>query len=332
MYEKLVSVENLSKHFHLKKGLFSQKPVCVRAVNNVSFSVYKGETVGLVGESGCGKSTTGKTILNLLSPSSGRVCFEDRTIFDVEGKQFISKSEMLKLRRKMQIIFQDPYACLDPRKTIGDIVGEGLRLDPSLSPTKRMDIVRNILEKCGLGEDCLLKYPHQFSGGQRQRIGIARALSVNPQFVVCDEPTAALDVSIQSQILNLMIHLKKEFQLSYLFISHDLTIVENFCDRICVMYLGFIVEEAQSKELFADPRHPYTKALLAAVPRFGKAFSADENILEGEIPSPSNIPCGCPFHTRCPHSTDICKETNPPLTAVNENHKVACHLSFQKIP
>lgn len=321
--DKLLVVEGLKKHFPIHKGIFSSSGGSVKAVDGVSFSLKRGETLALVGESGCGKSTVGKTILQLYPATGGRVSFRGEELFSIEDGRKISKEKLLELRRSMQIIFQDPYACLDPRMTIQDIVTEGIKKHEKLSISERRERAIELLRDCGMGEESLLKYPHQFSGGQRQRIGIARALSLNPEFIVCDEPTAALDVSIQSQILNLMLKLKEERGLSYLFISHDLNIVRDFSNKICVMYLGRVVEWAPAKTLFKHPLHPYTKGLLASVPQFEAGRRRVEIVLKGELPSPSNPPKGCLFHTRCPYARDVCLEV-PPLEKVENDHYVAC--------
>lgn len=326
MSDYILQVENLKKYFPIKKGFFSKTVGHVKAVDGVDFNIEKGKSLGLVGESGCGKSTTGRTILNLLSPTGGKVEFNGKTIYDVDKNIYLDKSEMLALRKDIQIIFQDPYACLDPRMNIEKIVSEGIRKHSKLSKQESREKVEHLLELCGLGREQISKYPHQFSGGQRQRIGIARALSLNPKFIVCDEPTAALDVSIQSQILNLMIKLKKDFGLTYLFISHDLSVVKNFCDEICVMYLGTIVEKSKSKELYENTLHPYSKALISAVPSFDPEKRTERKLLEGDIPSPANPPKGCRFNTRCPYVKKICKESRPELKDVGSGHLVACHL------
>lgn len=326
MNDDILVVEGLKKYFPIKKGFFSKTTNYVKAVDGVDFVLKRGQTLGLVGESGCGKSTTGRTILNLLSPTEGKVVFDGKVLFDVKNNIYLNKSEMLSLRKDIQIIFQDPYACLDPRMNVEKIVSEGIRKHKTVKEKEIKEKVEELLELCGLGRDQLSKYPHQFSGGQRQRIGIARALSLDPKFIVCDEPTAALDVSIQSQILNLMIELRHKFQLSYLFISHDLSVVRNFCDEICVMYLGTIVEKAKSEELFKNTLHPYSKALLSAVPSFDPEKRVKRQLLEGDIPSPANPPIGCRFNTRCPYAKSICKEIRPELKNMGSEHLVACHL------
>lgn len=325
MAENILEVKNLKKYFSASQGLFSRKNSYIKAVDDVSFSIKKGECFGLVGESGCGKSTTGRTILNLLEPTGGSVKFEDTLLYDVENKSKISKSEMLKLRRDMQIIFQDPFASLDPRMNVGAIIAEGIKKHGIASGKEALEMAANLLELCGLNKDNINKYPHEFSGGQRQRIGIARSLALKPKFVIGDEPIAALDVSIQAQILNLMSELKENLGLTYLFISHDLGIVRYFCDHIGVMYLGSLVEQGTSEELFKNQLHPYTKALLSAIPAAKPGLKKKRIILQGDIPSPANPPLGCKFHTRCIYAKDICKTETPKLEHVGGDHYVACH-------
>lgn len=325
MNENILDVKNLKKFFPINKGIFSKNQSFVKAVDNVSFNVQKGECFGLVGESGCGKSTTGRTILNLLEPTGGKVTFENKTIYDVDNKFKVSSSEMLKLRRDMQIIFQDPFACLDPRMNVGSIISEGIKKHKLASGKEALDMAAELLELCGLRRDALSRYPHEFSGGQRQRIGIARSLALKPKFIVADEPIAALDVSIQAQVLNLMSDLKENLGLTYLFISHDLGIVRYFCDNIGVMYLGSMVEKSTSKELFENQLHPYTKALLSAIPAEKPSLRKKRIILQGDVPSPINPPSGCKFHTRCAYAADICKSSVPQLEEFNKNHSVACH-------
>ncbi|MBZ9624896.1 ABC transporter ATP-binding protein [Clostridium sp. FP2] len=323
----LLQVENLKKYFPVKKGFFSRASEYVKSVDGVSFKITKGKIIGLVGESGCGKSTTGRTILNLLEPTSGSVVFENKVIFDVENKIRISKKDMLNIRKDMQIIFQDPYSSLDPHMNIGDILAEGLKKHNIIAAKDSLDKSKEILELCGLNSSYVNRYPHEFSGGQRQRIGIGRALSTNPKFIVCDEPTAALDVSIQSQILNLMMDLKDKLDLTYLFISHNLNVVRFFCDEICVMYLGVIVEKTTTEELFKNPLHPYTKALLSSIPISHPSMKRDRVHLKGIIPNPINLPNGCRFHTRCPYARPICSEQVPEYKELCTNHFVACHLN-----
>lgn len=326
MTVNLLEVKNLKKYFPIIGGVFSKKIGDVKAVDDISFNIKKGEIYGLVGESGCGKSTTGRTILNLTKPTSGSVKFEGKLIFDIEKKFNTNKKEMSSLRRDMQIIFQDPYASLDPRMNVGSIISEGLKKHNIAKGKESMDMAKELLELCGLRGSYVNKYPHEFSGGQRQRIGIARSLALKPKFIVCDEPIAALDVSIQAQVLTLMQELKEKFGLTYLFISHDLGVIKYFCDRIAVMYLGSFVEVATSEALFDNPVHPYTKALLSAVPKSDPTTKRDRIILEGDVPSPANPPKGCKFHTRCSHVMDICKEAPPRTREVEPGHFVSCHL------
>lgn len=320
MDEELLKVENLTKHFPIKKGLFSKTVGAVKAVDGVSFSVREGETFGLVGESGCGKSTTGRMILRLMEPTDGQVIYKGENI------QLLAKDRMQKLRREMQIIFQDPYSSLDPRFTIAKTIGEVLDIHQINSGKERTDRIVQLLEAVGLGAQHLNRYPHEFSGGQRQRIGIARALALHPSLVVCDEPVSALDVSVQAQIVNLMQDLQKERKLTYLFISHDLSVVHHMCDRIAVMYIGKIVETADKKTLFERPAHPYTQALLSAIPVADPVETRQRIVLEGDIPSPANPPTGCRFHTRCSYVTEVCKTVEPPLKEISKGHHVACHL------
>lgn len=325
--DKILEVKNLKKHFLMNKEIFKKNKSYLKAVEDVSFSIIKGKTLALVGESGCGKSTTGKIILNLLKATGGKVVFDNKVLFDIEEKKFICEKELRMLRRDMQIIFQDPYSSLNPRKNINYIVSEGIikhKLAGSKSKCKDMAI--NYLSKCGINDDVLDRYPHEFSGGQRQRIGIARALALNPKFIVCDEPTAALDVSVQSQILNLMLDLKEEYGLTYLFISHNLNVVKNFSDDIGVMYLGSLVESGNTKEIFKSPLHPYTKALISSVPKSHPLEKRERIILKGEIPNGVDIPKACRFNTRCPYAKDICKQQCPQFKEIENGHFVACHL------
>jgi len=291
----------------------------------VSFVIKRGEILGLVGESGSGKTTVGKTVLNLLNPTGGSAVFEGQTLFDVENGKQITRHDMNLLRRNMQMVFQDPYSCLDPRMNVEKIITEGIAKFNICSKSEMHRRAEELICECGLDVDSLKKFPHQFSGGQRQRIGIARAISMGPKFIVCDEPTAALDVSIQSQILNLMLSLKERHGMSYLFISHNLGIVEHFCTRVCVMYLGSIVESAPSSVLFGNCVHPYTKALLDSTPSVREGRSKQRMLLTGEIPSPANPPSGCKFHPRCPHADDRCRCEVPVLRDLGGDHQVACH-------
>ena len=325
MSENLLEVKGLVKHFPITRGILFQKQVgAVQAVNGLSFTIKKGETLGLVGESGCGKSTTGRLILRLIEPTAGSVQFEGRDVLA------LNKREMRELRRDMQIVFQNPYASLDPRMTVGDSIAEPLRVHGTHKGAALNNRVRELLDRVGLNAQYADRYPHEFSGGQRQRIGIARALAINPKFVVCDEPVSALDVSVQAQVLNLMSDLQKEFGLTYLFIAHNLSTVQHISDRVAVMYLGNMMELAASEELYANPKHPYTQALLSAVPVPDpvemKERVKQRIILQGDIPSPTNPPSGCVFHTRCPYAMDVCKSKTPPFRDIGQEHFVACHL------
>jgi oligopeptide/dipeptide ABC transporter ATP-binding protein len=326
MDKAILEVRNLKKYFPITGGLLSRKIGDVKAVDDISFKINKGEIFGLVGESGCGKSTTGRSILNLLNPTSGYVEFDGKVLFDSENDHAISKNEMRQMRKKMQIIFQDPSMSLDPRMSAGSIVSEGLKEHKIYDKNEIAGKTAEILEKCGLNKAFINKYPHEFSGGQKQRIGIARALALKPSFIVCDEPIAALDVSIQAQILKLMKSLKDEFELTYLFISHDLSVVKYFCDSIGVMYLGSFVEKASSKALFANPMHPYTKSLLSAVPKSNPREKKERILLKGDIPSPVNPPSGCKFHTRCPVAMEKCSKEIPVMKELEKDHFVSCHL------
>ncbi|KZE37875.1 dipeptide/oligopeptide/nickel ABC transporter ATP-binding protein [Bhargavaea cecembensis] len=320
MKEPLLKVEGLKKHFPVRKGALGRVKGHVKAVDGVSFEVLPGETLGIVGESGCGKSTTGRLLMRLLEPSGGKVTFDGRELTALGG------DEMRKVRRDIQMVFQDPYASLNPRHTIGKILEEPLLVHGMKDPKERKRKVREFLEIVGLSGYHSSRYPHQFSGGQRQRIGIARALMTNPKLIIADEPVSALDVSIQSQVLNLMQDLQREFGLTYIFISHDLSVVRHISDRVAVMYLGRIVEIAESDRLYEMPLHPYTQALLSAVPVPDPGFVREQIVLEGDIPSPADPPPGCPFHSRCPFRMDICKSKVPLLTEQETGHSVACHL------
>lgn len=325
--ENILEVKNLKKYFQGNSGFFKKDKSFLKAVDDVSFSLGRGKIMALVGESGCGKSTTGKVILNLYKATSGMVKFEDKTLFNIEENIHIKEKDMMNLRKDMQIIFQDPYSSLDSRKTIEYIVAEGV-IKHKLAGSKKhcRELVTTYLDYCGISNDALAKYPHEFSGGQRQRIGIARALAINPKFIVCDEITSALDLSVQAQILNLMLDLKDKFNLTYLFISHNLSIVKSFSDEIGVMYLGSLVEKGDTKEIFKEALHPYTKALISSVPKTHPLEKRERIILTGDIPSAMNIPTGCKFHTRCPYAKDKCKNEIPALKEVKENRFVACHL------
>ena len=317
--ESLIQVRHLKKYFPIRAGLFGRVVGSVKAVDDVSFNIKKGTTMGLVGESGCGKTTVGKTLLRLNDKTDGEVIFEGKELFS------LSKEELRKVRPNIQIIFQDPYSSLSPRMPVGEIIGEAVK-EHSIVPENEIDdYITRIMRSCGLQPYHKDRYPHEFSGGQRQRICIARALALNPEFIVCDEPVSALDVSIQAQIINLLGDLQSEFGLAYLFISHDLSVVEHISDTVGVMYLGSMVEFADKKEIFSNPLHPYTKALFSAIPVPDPTVKMDRIILEGSIPSPANPPTGCKFHTRCPQVMDICKAVNPKETDI-KGHLVSCHL------
>lgn len=316
----LLAVTDLKKYFRIRRGLFWGQAGVVRAVDGVSFSLRKGETLGLVGESGCGKSTTGRCILRLLEPTAGKVVFDGVSVFDA------GREEIRRLRRQMQVIFQDPYSSLNPRMSVEQIVGEGMVIHRLARGAERRDRIADLLRKVGLSPDHMKRYPHEFSGGQRQRIGIARALAVSPSLIIADEPISALDVSIQAQVLNLLQDLQEEFGLTYLFIAHDLRVVEHISDRVAVMYLGQIVELADSPELYRNPLHPYTQALLSAIPIPDPTVKRERTILKGDPPSPLRPPSGCRFHTRCPKRFEPCDRQEPVLREVQRGHWVSCHL------
>lgn len=323
MSDKLLQVEHLKQYF--PAGGMGKNRKFVKAVDDVSFFVNKGETLGLVGESGCGKTTTGRSILRLYEPTGGKITFDGNVILDVENKV---KVDMLPYRQKMQMVFQDPYASLDPRMTVGDIVGEAIDIHKLAANKKeRHDMIISMLERVGLNSEHANRYPHEFSGGQRQRVGIARALAVNPQFIVCDEPISALDVSIQAQVVNMFEELQKQMGLTYLFIAHDLSVVKHISDRIGVMYLGKMVELADSYELVARSLHPYTKSLISAIPIADpiKARASKRIVLQGDVPSPLNPPTGCRFRTRCPYADECCAQKEPEWREVEKGHYVACH-------
>ena len=323
MSDKLLQVEHLKQYF--PAGGMGKNRKFVKAVDDVSFFVNRGETLGLVGESGCGKTTTGRSILRLYEPTGGKITFDGNVILDVENKV---KVDMLPYRQKMQMVFQDPYASLDPRMTVGDIVGEAIDIHKLAANKKeRHDRIISMLEKVGLNSEHANRYPHEFSGGQRQRVGIARALAVNPQFIVCDEPISALDVSIQAQVVNMFEELQEQMRLTYLFIAHDLSVVKHISDRIGVMYLGKMVELADSYELVARSLHPYTKSLISAIPIADpiKARASKRIVLQGDVPSPLNPPTGCRFRTRCPYADECCAQKEPEWREVEKGHYVACH-------
>ena len=319
---KIIDVKNLKMYFEQNTGLFSKKKKKIRAVDDISFFINKGETLGLVGESGCGKTTTGQCILQLYDITSGEIIFKN------ENLAKLSSIQKRKIRRHMQLIFQDPFASLDPRMTAGEIIGEPLIVHDLVEKNNYQEKVNELLNMVELEESMSERYPHEFSGGQRQRIGIARALAVRPDFIVCDEAVSALDVSIQAQIINLLIKLKNDHDLTYLFIAHDLSVVRNISDRVAVMYLGKIVEITSSDELYSNPKHPYTISLLSAVPIPDPEIELKRQRIqiEGDVPSPINPPSGCPFHTRCFKAEDICKKEVPLLKSLDDNHMVSCHL------
>jgi oligopeptide/dipeptide ABC transporter ATP-binding protein len=316
----LLQVTNLTKHFPVRSGVFSRVRAHVHAVDDVSFDIAPGETLGLVGESGCGKSTTGKLILKLLEPTSGNVTWRGERI------DHLSAREMRHRRRELQAVFQDPYSSLNPRMRAADIVAEPIRNFERIREREIQERVGALLDKVGLRRDSMVKYPYEFSGGQRQRLGIARALSSNPRLIVCDEPVSALDVSVQAQVINLLMDLQQGLGISYLFVAHDLAVVEHISHRVAVMYLGRIVELTDKRSLFSNPQHPYTEALLAAVPIPDPRVIRKRVILRGDVPSPVNPPSGCRFHTRCPYAFDRCKVEEPLMRAVAPGHSVACHL------
>ena len=316
--ENLVEVKNLKEYFSINTGLFSSKPL--KAVDDVSFSIRKGETLGLVGESGCGKTTVGRTLLHLYKPTAGEVWFN--------GKKIVTKQDIAEFRKKTAMVFQDPYSSLNPRMTVSEIIGEPLDIHKMYAnKQERMDKIIAMMERVGLNSEHASRYAHEFSGGQRQRIGIARSLVTNPEFVVCDEPVSALDVSIQAQVINMFDELQREMGLTYLFIAHDLLVVRHISDRIAVMYLGKLVELADAKEIYDHPLHPYSKSLMSAVPvPDPKVARANQRVvLHGDIPSPLNAPSGCPFRTRCPHACDACAQSMPELKELSSGHFVACH-------
>ncbi len=320
MNDTILQVEHLTKYFDAQENLIVRSRGNVKAVDDISFSVKKGSIFALVGESGCGKSTTARLILKLIEPTAGKVTFDGKDVFA------LPPSELQKMRRDIQMIFQDPYSSLNPRWRIGRILTEPLDTHKIGTPAQRREKAIELLKVVGLNEESCQKYPHEFSGGQRQRIGIARALITNPKFVICDEPISALDVSIQAQIINLLKKLQVQFDLTYLFITHDLRVVRFLCDTVGVMYLGKLVETGPTDAIFSDPRHPYTQALFSAIPVPDPDNEKEEILLEGDVPSPIDPPSGCHFHTRCPYAKEICSQQEPPLQTVDGEHKCACHL------
>ncbi|AOM81463.1 ABC transporter ATP-binding protein [Salisediminibacterium beveridgei] len=324
MTTELLKVKNLKQHFPIKGGIFGRTVNHVKAVDDISFEINEGETLSIVGESGCGKSTTGRAILRLEEPTSGEIEFDGKDLLA------LNKRQMREMRKELQIIFQDPYASINPRQTVRQILNEAMHVQNVMPPDQREERMLELLDIVGLGSHQLDRFPHEFSGGQRQRIGIARALSVDPRLIICDESVSALDVSIQAQVLNLLKELQREFNLTYLFIAHDLGVVRHISDRVIVMYLGKIVEIADKKSLFDNPKHPYTKTLLSAIPSPDPEVLKENVILKGDVPSPIDPPSGCRFHTRCPFASDKCKEEEPELrvteTGMTEGHQAACHF------
>lgn len=318
--EPLLQVEGLKKYFPIKRGLLRRTVGHVRAVDGVDFSLQQGETLGVVGESGCGKSTMGRSVLRLIEPTQAKISFQNKNVMGLD------RLSLRALRREMQLVFQDPYASLNPRYSIAQTLAEPLEIHSIGTRKSRIKDVQSILERVGLDADYASRYPHEFSGGQRQRIGIARALMLNPKLIVLDEPVAALDVSVQSQVLNLLDDLQQEFNLTYIFVAHDLSVVRHISNRVLVMYLGNMAEMADADDLFADPLHPYTKALLSAVPVPDPDAVRERIILQGDLPSPANPPSGCRFHTRCPMAMDICSREIPVRKEIKPRHEVACHL------
>ena len=319
--EVVLKVEHLTKHYPIKKGLFGKSGVCVHALEDASFEVHRGETFAIVGESGCGKSTTGKCILRLTEPTSGEVWLDGEDFTKLKG------DDLTRARQQMKLIFQDPYSSLNPRMTVADIIAEPIDIAGTYKTREERDArVEEIMQAVGLDLAFKYRYPHEFSGGQRQRIGIARAIVLEPQIVVCDEPVSALDVSVQAKVINLLEELQEKLGLSYIFISHDLSVVKHISDTVMVMYLGHTMELASKEDLFAEPLHPYTKALLDVIPRIRHERIQDKKVLEGDVPSPTNPPAGCVFHTRCTHCMKVCCEREPEMREVKPGHKCACHL------
>jgi peptide/nickel transport system ATP-binding protein len=320
----LLEVKDLKKYFPIRKGFFKSLAGYVKAVDGVNFYIRAGETMGLVGESGCGKTTTGRVVLRAYEPTGGEVWFRDKDLGRVNIPE-LDKQEMKSIRQNMQMIFQDPYSSLNPRMTLLQIVGEPLLVNGVARGSELRDRVAELLRVVGLRPEYMIRYPHAFSGGQRQRIGVARALALNPQLIVCDEPVSALDVSVQAQVLNLLQDLQAEFDLTYLFVAHDLSVVEHISDRVSVMYVGKLVEMAETEVLFSNPLHPYTEALMSAVPKPDPRYRAERIILEGDVADPANTPGGCYFHPRCRYAVDVCKQVTPELREIGKEHFVACH-------
>jgi peptide/nickel transport system ATP-binding protein len=324
--DMLLEVRGLKKHFPIRTGLMRRVTGMVKAVDGINFHIRKGETLGLVGESGCGKSTAGRAILRLHEPTAGEVIFNDPVLGKIDVTQ-ADRETMMKLRPNMQIIFQDPFTSLNPRLTVGQIVGEPLEIQHRAKGTELSDRVAELLKEVGIRPENMTRYPHAFSGGQRQRIGIARALALNPSLIICDEPVSALDVSIQAQVLNLLDELQEKYGMAYLFVGHDLSVIEHISDRVAVMYVGYIVEMAKTDKLYFSPKHPYTEALLNAIPKADPRLRTRPERLQGDVPSPANPPSGCYFHPRCRYAKDICSVERPPLTDIGDEHFVACHFA-----